>query len=234
MQSDPTAIQTMQAALQQSGGIYKWRGIHSAEMRVTIPPHGKSAPVTLLLLDDWSTLNTKYRRGFVGKTKTPKDHNGAASFNSKADGTGMTVPEFDQARVLADHLPAAAIEVILRRPEYVVKQSAPGKCPAESLCVDVYRQSYPQGPFVKEQEWIISTASGLPASVQYRLPNLLHSGIETWGKITYKAYSTSSGLQVPSDVEIDIGSGMKMESQLQSLNLNVPFDTKHFDQEIAQ
>jgi hypothetical protein len=224
----------MQAALQQLGGVSIWRGIHSAEMRLTIPSHSQSAPATLLLLDDWSATTTKYRRGFVGKTKTPKNHNGASSFNTKADGTGMTVPEFDQARVLADHIPAAAIEVILRRPEYVVRQGDSRKCPSESQCVDVYRQRDPQGPYSKEQEWTISTASGLPSSVQYLLPNLLHSGIELWGKITYKAYSTKNGLMVPSDVEIDMGSGMIMESQLQSLNLNVPFDTNHFDQESAQ
>jgi hypothetical protein len=234
MQSDPAAVQIFRSVLQQSGGIDTWKGIRSMEIRVSFVVPGKPNPVNLLMLDDWSTKATIYRRGFVGLTTTPRDHNGAPAFNTKKNGTGKTVQEFDQARVLADHVPAAAIEVILRRPDYVVKQSDSDKCPNAQQCLDVYRQNIPNGPFVKEQHWIISTSNGLPTKVKLRLPSLLQPSREIWEEVSYNNYAPNNGLTVPTDVEINMGAGMRQRSHLEAMTPGVVFDAKHFDQELAR
>ena len=125
------------------------------------------------MLDNWSTDATVYRRGAIGSKSAPHDHNGQDSFRPSDTGKAGTIAEFDQARVLAGSLPAAAAEIILRRTSsYIAKDATGTRCTTTLMCVDIYRKSKPNAPFIREEEWLISRETGLPTIVDLILPNL--------------------------------------------------------------
>ncbi len=151
--SDPAAIAMMQNALAASGGLQAWRALRKAKSQYSSPgPKGKT--ISVLLLDDWTSSSVRYRRGVRGSNVSPVDHDGHTTFAVGAAGKHpQQVPEFDQARVLADHLPSAAIEVMLRSKSYLFKPINDRQCSVGNVCAKVYRQAIEDGPFLDEQEW---------------------------------------------------------------------------------
>jgi hypothetical protein len=143
------------------------------------------------------------------------------------------IPEFDQARVLIAHLPGASIEILLRRPEYVLKISAAGHCGADQQCVEVYRTPK-VGPTFKEQEWSISTATGLPTVVRYTIQNVNNPSKSIWEEVDYKTFQTVQGVMVSSQVEMGFPGGRRQTFSYSAPTLNQPFNTGAFDSEAIQ
>ena len=226
--SDPQAISIMQSTLAHLGGVEEWRGIRSAETHVTVTRPDGTSPKKLYMLDDWSTDNTRFRRRSPAFTGAPVDHNGSGMRVIHSP-KGMTaVPEFDQARVLLQHLPGASLEIILRKPEYLVKSAKNRFCASSSQCVDVYRKN-PHGPTLKEQEWTISTETGLPMSVRYAGLSLMSSSMQVWEKIDFGTFQKSGNVLVPGDAMLGTPNGHSAKFTFDPPAFNQPYDTKKFD-----
>jgi hypothetical protein len=183
-------------------------------------------------LDDWSQQNARYRRAVRGSAKTPEDHNGSASFPVKLGQTQIVVAEFDQARLLVGRLPAAAAEVMLRRPEYLLRMST-SPCDAGDICVDVFRKPQSSVPTAPEQRWKISSSTGLPDAVLLR-PTAVGSPANTgWTIVHYGTFTSQSDVLLPQTIVLGDGTGAQ-SLQLVSFKPNPGFDPTSFDQEVAQ
>jgi hypothetical protein len=231
--SDPLAIQALHKVIEASGGMKVWRDIHSAKIRLAITPMGAAQAHEFLMLDDWSSDSTRYRRGAIGMTKAPKDHNGQTTFIASSGEQQRAVPEYDQARVLAGSLPAAAAEIILRKPSYIAVQASGAKCTSDNLCIDIYRQAAPKLPFVREEEWIISQSSGLPTVIDLLLPNL-SGGRPVVEEFQFDQMFSQNGLQIPSRIIMRHPSGATHVRTVVSFQPNVEFDKAAFDKELSQ
>jgi len=189
------------------------------------------------MLDDWTSGTTKYRRGIVGSSGKPKDHNGASSLDirdPKGEVLKRTVPEFDQGRVLADHLPAAAADVIIRSHDYIVKSIQSDQCLSQNNCIAVYRSSIDKGPYTLEQIWTITNTSGLPSVIKLRLPDVMRGTRTFWKTIAYSDYKNVNNVFVPATLNVSMPMGVAQTRTLVSIQPDVAFDTHNFDQEIGQ
>ncbi|MGA1982951.1 MAG: hypothetical protein ABSG84_10770 [Acidobacteriaceae bacterium] len=232
-QSDPAAIQAMENVLVQSGGVGVWSEMRSAEESFSVLGVGEKTPHVMMLLDDWSLITTRYRRGVQGQITPPSDHNGTATFPLNTGLTQIAVPEFDQARTLVPRLPAAAAEVMLRRQEYVIKISNLQHCSSGDICLDVYRMAGSSQFSVPEQQWKISSTTGLPTTIRYQTTTVGPSSGTMWEEIFFLRYSNEDGVIVPVSLLVS-RMGQRQFWTFISFTQNVGFDTAKFDQEIAQ
>jgi hypothetical protein len=233
VQSDDAAIQAMKNVIVQSGGVDAWTSLRSAKETFSVSTPGQTTPQVLSLLDDWSLETTRYRRRVQGQAAPPSDHNGAATYTADAGTLRGPVAEFDQARVLAARLPAAAAEVMLRRHEYVLKISKTQGCQSSEICVDVFRASGPGQPVALEQQWKISALRGLPVTIRYQTSSPRPLPEPIWRDVYYLRYETKNGLMIP----VSIGMILRGEQQtwtLVSITKSPGFDIAKFDQEVAQ
>jgi hypothetical protein len=160
------------------------------------------------------------------------DHDSHAKFTVGTEEHRLEVPEFDQARVLADHLPSAAIEVMLRSNDYIFKQIPADHCSRGNTCAAVYRQSVSNGPFQKEQEWDFSTSTGLPVAVKLLLPDALRNTAEVWEQISFGDYAPNSNCLIPQVLNVALPGGRSQTRHLDFIQQAVPFDVQAFDQEL--
>lgn len=231
--SDPVAIQALQRVIDASGGMEAWKRIRSAKVRLGISSPTATQSHEFVMLDDWSSEATRYRRGAVGGKRTPHEHNGQSTFNASDKGKDKVVPEFDQARVLAGSLPAAAAEIILRRSSYVAKQAAGTRCTADMLCIDIYRQPAPNTAFIREEEWLISQSTGLPTVIDIALPNL--TGVRPiYEEFQFEEMLAVDGVTIPGKIEMQHPSGATQIRKVVSFVPNARFDTSAFDQEVSR
>ena len=231
--SDQPAINLMRNVVAASGGLHAWSQVRSAKALYTsVDSH--NAPHRSLLLDDWSSTNVRYCRGHEGSNVTRLHHDGRSSFNTSVNGKARQVPEFDQARILAHHIPAAAAEVILRTSSYLLKTVPNSECAQGYSCVDVYRRLSPHGPYLKEQEWELSSSSGLPDTIKLRLPDVLRGTKEIWESLSLRDYANKSSILVPHTIIAHMPGGSTQTRRLASINFGVPFDMQAFDKEVAQ
>jgi hypothetical protein len=234
VKSDAAAIHAMRNVMAQSGGEAAWKEIRSVEESFSILGAGEKTPHVMLLLDDWSLDTTRYRRKVQGQSSLPSDHNGAPTYPVKMGTSQVLVPEFDQARTLAGHLPGAAAEIMLRRKEYVLKISTSGQCDSGNICVDVLRAGNPIIPPIPEQRWTIALSNGLPVSVRIALPRVGNATRTRWEEVQYLGYAAESGLQIPVATDHIKANGTKETWTFVSLKKNCGFDTAKFDTEVAQ
>ncbi len=231
--SDAAAIQAMKNVMAQSGGEAAWREIRSAEESFSILGVGEATPHVMLLLDDWSLNTTRYRRKGQGQSGPPTDHNGAASYTATMNTYQVSVPEFDQARVLVSRLPAAAAEVMLRRSEYVLKISTSQACPSGDICVDVFRTRGSSLPPSLDQQWRLSASTGLPTTIRFQTTTVGHVMGPVWREVYFVQFATKEGLVVPAIIGTNFR-GQRQAWTLVSFKKNPGFDISHFDQEVAQ
>jgi hypothetical protein len=231
--SDALAVRALGRVVASSGGAAAWRTIRSAKIRLTVSAPGATKSHDLLSLDDWSSENTIYRRGIVGGRRTPHDHTGRSTFVASDEGKSRTVPEFDQARVLAGSLPAAAAEIILRNHLYLAKMGSGTRCSEETICIDIYRQPTEKAPFVREEEWFVSQSTGLPTVIDVTLPNLM--GIRPIvEEFRFSQMLTVDGVAIPAKVEMRHPSGSTQIRNVVSFLPNAKFDAAAFDKEVGQ
>jgi hypothetical protein len=234
----------MRNVLVNSGGASAWTSLRSAtevfsvetlENKKTVPSGvdtQTSAPRIIRLLDDWSAEKALYRRRTQGETSAPVDHNGESTFTVKQNGRSVDLPEFDQARLLVDRLPAAAAEITLRRPEYILKLSKLQACEIGIICIDVFRTTNSTVPLAPEQQWKISAATGLPVSIRYQVTSV-GSQAKIWQEVYFLKYGAQQQLIIP----VSIGFNFRGQRQVWtfvSLAANPSFDTSRFDEEAAQ
>ncbi len=231
--SDSVATQALHSVIQASGGMKAWRETRSAKIRLTITALGSTQSHESLMLDDWSSDSPRYRRGTVGSNRTPKEHSGQATFIASQGEQKRAVPEFDQARVLAGSLPAAAAEIILRNPAYIAVQASGARCTSDSLCVDIYRQTASKSPLIREEEWIISQSTGLPTVIDIILPNL--AGVRPiFEEFKFDQWTNEHGVQIPSKIEMRHPSGATQVRTVVSFQPSAGFDTASFDKELSR
>jgi len=230
--TDQAAIAAMQTALTNLGGAKSWQNIRSAKAHATTSPDGTKTTV-IAFMDDWSTKMTRFRRRYSGSSAIPKDHNGSSATVMHTKNGDKAIPEYDQARVLLGYLPGAAIEVMLRRPEYVFKTATMRHCNANEQCVDVYRKPL-SGPTVKEQEWTISTVNGLPIAARYAMTNMANASQFIWEEIDYSSFQSIQGIMVPNQAQVGLPNGLKRTFTYSSFTFNRPFDPTAFDAEVIQ
>jgi len=232
-QSDTAAIKAMQNIIVHSGGEAAWRETRSAEEAFSVLGPGEKTPQVMLLLDDWSPGTTRYRRKVQGQKSPPTDHNGAASYSTAIGTSQVSVPEFDQARVLVSRLPAAAAEVMLRRSEYVLKISKAQICKGRDICLDVYRTRSSILPPIPEQQWKISAVTGLPITVRYQTSTIGKVAAPVWREVYFLRYAAEDELIVPVSIGMVLGDKPQTWTFV-SLKKNPGFDISKFDQEAAQ
>ena len=233
MQSDPSAVEMLKLLLDQGGGRKAWSGIHSAKFKADVSMSGVSGTRSSLLVDDWSSRETKYRRKFEGRSEQPIEHNGTRTFAVRKGKDVKRVPEFDQARVLLSHMPLAAAEILLRRPEYRVSLPKYRRCSSDSSCFDVYRAIGNSSVSLREQEWTISNSTHLPTVIRYILPNT-GGGLMQWKEIDFTQFASVNGLSVPTDIDIKLPGGLKQHWHYSLLGTNVAFDAQVFDGEAVR
>jgi hypothetical protein len=233
MQSDAAAIQAMRNVMAQSGGEAAWKDIRSAEESFSILGAGETTPHVMSLLDDWSLDTTRYRRKVQGQSHPPTDHNGTPTFIANTGSSQLVAPELDQARVLVGRLPAAAAEVMLRRPEYVLKISNAQVCKNSDVCIDVYRSRGSSRPASLDQQWKISGTTGLPITVRYQTSTVGHVVGPVWTEVYFLKYATEEGLIVPVSIGMNFR-GPRQTWTLVSLKKSSGFDISKFDSEVAQ
>jgi len=231
--SDSSAVAAMQAVLKRLGGASAWTTIRSAETHATIFSLDGKKSVPLYLLDDWSTDVTKFRRRLPASSQKPVDHIGTPARMVHTPNGDKAMPEFDQARVLLEHLPGAAIEIMLRKPEYIFKSGSNGRCGPSEQCVDVYRKGQ-NGLIVKEQEWTISAATDLPSCVRYTSPNILGPSTQTWQRIDFDGFRSVGNVVVPSQVDLGAPNGSHARLSYRVPTFNLQYDTSAFDAEGLQ
>jgi len=231
--SDILATRALRKVIEASGGVDAWAQIHSAKVRLSITTPRAAKVQDFLMLDDWSTDAPIYRRGLVGSRRTPREHAGQKAFIASEVGKARSVPEFDQARVLAGSLPAAAAQIILRRRAYLAKLGDGARCTPDVFCIDIYRQVAPNGIFVREEEWLVSKSTSLPIVVDLRLPNL--TGIRPiYEEFQFDQMLTTGGVSIPGKIEMRHPSGSTQIRSVTSFLPNAPFDTAAFDKEVTQ
>jgi hypothetical protein len=223
----------MKNVMAQSGGEAAWRETRSTKESFSVLGTGETTPHVMLLLDDWSLESTRYRRKVQGQRSPPTDHNGAASYPATMGTSQVPVPEFDQARVLVNRLPAAAAEVMLRRTEYVLKVSNSQKCKSGDICVDVFRTRGSSLPPSLDQQWKISTSTGLPTTIRYQTTTVGHVTGPVWREVYFLQFATKEGLVVPAMIGANLR-GQRQVWTLVSFKKNPGFDISQFDQEVAQ
>ena len=232
-QSDPAAVKAMRNVIGQSGGADAWKRIRSAEESFSVLGKDDKTPHVIRLLDDWSSNTTRYRRGLQGKTGHPMDHNGTSTFSLNTGASQVEVPEFDQARTLVPRFPAAAAEVMLRRTEYVLRISSTQICKSGDICVDVFRAHGSTLPSTPEQQWKISSTTGLPTTVRYQIETVgPHPGI-VWREVYFLKYDSEDGLTIPVSIVVSLR-GRREFWRFTSMKQNPGFDTSKFDREVAQ
>jgi hypothetical protein len=232
VQSDQAAVQAMRNVIVQSGGVAAWQQIRSAKEAFSVLSPGEKTPQVALFLDDWSLATTRYRRRMRGQTNPPGDHNGDPTYPTDMGSTHVMTPEFDQARVLLNKLPAAAAEVMLRRPEYVLQVSK-SPCEAGMICIDVFRILNSTMQLLPEQQWKINATSGLPASIRYWVPSIGASPGRLLKEVHFLQYATEDGLVLPVSIMTKFGSLLQAWNFI-SFKSNPGFDTSKFDREDAQ
>jgi len=231
--SDPAAVSALEKVIEASGGRQAWGAIHSAKVRLTVTSAGDKESHDVVMLDDWSSDIVRYRRGTVGASRKPKDHDGQTTLSVLRAGKIGQLHEFDQAHVLAGNLPAAAASIILRRPSYIAKEANGAKCAPPAFCVDIYFRSTDQGPFVRQEEWTLSDTSNLPLRIDLFLPNLMGSTpiIE---EFQFDSMMRQAGLVIPNRIEMRPPGGGTQIRDVLRFEPNVAFDKDSFDQELSR
>ena len=169
-----------------------------------------------------------------GQPTNPIDHNGGQTFVAKVGTAQYMVQEFDQARTLVSHLPAAAAEVMLRRREYILKISVSRRCDSGNICVDVFRTWGSNVPPFPEQQWTIDASTGLPVTVRFVLPRVGNDLRSQWEDVRFLRYAAERELVIPVATEFTKPSGTKEAWTFVSLKENCGFDPASFDQEVAR
>jgi len=231
--SDATAVQLLERVVEASGGADAWKSINSSKMRISVTSTNSSTEHEFLLLDDWSSGATKYRRGAVGSGRAPKEHNGQESFNADVSESKKRVREFDQARVIVGSLPAAAAEIILKNSNYIAKINSGSRSTQENICIDIYRKQTEDAPFVREEEWLISKSTGLPVTVDIILPNLSGRRL-LFEEFQFKQMTKIDGLTLPGITTMRRPNGSTQQRVVKEFVPNARFDTSAFDREVAQ
>jgi hypothetical protein len=231
MESEQAAVETLKAVLDHAGGRKAWAGVHSVKLKADVSMSGVTGTHRALFLDDWATKDTRYRRRFEGRNEVPREHDGGKSFPLQKKGAVKHVPEFDQARVLLSHLPFASAEIMLRRSEYKIVTPKYRRCPADSLCFDIYQTVSAGGAAMRQQEWTISKASYMPTVIRYILTNS-GTGLLKWKEIDFGQFSTLNGFSVPVDIDTGLPGGIKQHWHFSAVELNAAFDKKAFDNEV--
>jgi hypothetical protein len=234
MNSDAAAIQAMKNVMAQSGGQSAWENVRSTEETFSVTRAGNTSSRVHVLLNDWSSDMTRYRNAVHGQPSAPIDHNGSETFVAQLGAAQYVVQEFDQARSLVGHLPAAAAEVMLRRNEYVLKISTSRPCDSGSICVDAFRRRALFLPRIPEQQWTIAVSTGLPVSIRLALPVVGSAPSNQWEEIRYLGYAAEGGLIIPVTTERIMPNGWKDAWTFVSLRSNCGFDTAKFDKEVTQ
>jgi|GEM_PF-3513791 len=243
--SDLAATQALQNVISRSGGRSAWSAMHIVKCRYRIVGTTGRHP-DLLMLDDWTTTIVRYRRGEAGSGRQPRDHDGNPSLRSPSDPTSPKIPEFDQARVLADHLPAAAASTIIGSGSYIVKSIPQTLCIPANTCLAVYRRLH-ERMALKEQEWTISDSTGLPTSILLRLPSVsmnppqgtivpaspMHHPL-TWERVRFDTYDIQGDVTVPGLIAISFPGGSGQLRKLVSARASQVFDKAAFDAEVLR
>ncbi len=231
--SDPNMVLALRQFIDNSGGIRRWDNIKSAELRVTMMALGSKEAHDAILLDDWSSNVVRYRRAVIGMKRPPIDHDGAHQLEMQNTGRPRYFREFDQARLLAGSLPAAAAEIILKNSSYIVQRDKTSLCPLGYLCANIFRKANTGYPFVREEEWFFDPESGMPKAIDLVLPNL--SGQRpVMEEFQFVHMTTQDGLLIPEHVRLIPPGGGIQSRTLVFLKSNVPFDKRAFDEEIEK
>jgi len=235
MTSDDAAVTAMQNVLARSGGAAAWEGTKSARETFNIKAaSGADGEVAQHFLDDWSTEVTRYRRIRSNAGVAPEDHNGSPSFSASIGGRQVPIPEFDQARVVADRLPAAAAQIMLGNHNYVLKIARSRPCDSGSICVDVFEKQRFGPSSAPEQQWTISTSTGLPTSVAIAGFVIGPAQASHWRVVHYLQYENRQNLTLPVSLRVDGPTGRTTAWTLVSFTPNSGFDTMKFDQEVTR
>lgn len=233
IQSDAAAIQAMANVIEKSGGEAVWRDITSAKETFSVSAKDNTAQLMVRLLNDWSTESTRYRRKVQGQTRPPIDHNGNATYSADNGTKQLRVPELDQARTMVATLPAAAVSIMLRRTEYVLKISKTQTCRVDDICIDVFRTAGPTLPVTPEQQWKISSSSGLPYSIRYQVTVIGTPSMVVWREAYFPRYDSEEGITIPVSITLNLR-GQWQSWTFVSLKKNPGFDTASFDRENVQ
>jgi hypothetical protein len=230
--SDEGARRLVLQVVTNSGGLQAWRSVRSARTDFAEPsPQG--APKRHMMMDDWSTDTVRYSRAFGGDQSSAVNRDGIPSYKV-ADKHGQhTLPEYDQARILVDHLPAAAAEIMLRHAEYIFKNVDTGQCPEGFSCIDVYRQPQTNAAFVREQEWVVSNTTTMPVTIFINLPNPMNQATQ-WKRVDFDNFTTIGSLTVPNSISTSYPGGMRHRRTLTSLRINAPYDKVSFNVEVGR
>ncbi len=233
--SDAAAKAALQQMVTASGGSQVWGTLGSSILRYRITGSSNTQPADRLMLDDWSSDKTRYRRGYQGMTGHPVEHNGRADLHvvsPKDKKKTITIQEFDQARVLASHIPAAAALVILRNSAYIAKTRP--ECPAQKVCVTIYRRAAPKDPFQCEEQWTLDVTTHLPEEVSLLLPSVLPDARRAWKSTLFYDYRSEQGVQLPHRIVFRIQGLEGPHQELVSARFSTGFDTAVFDQEMGK
>ncbi len=233
--SDETAKTMLRQVITASGGFQLWNTTGSSMLRYRSAGASEAQQPDRLMLDDWSSDKVRYLRGHVGMTGHPIEHDGKTSLSvvsSKDKKKIVTIPEFDQARVLASHLPAAAALVILRSPIYIAKTST--GCEPGRACLAVYRRLASQSDFRREQQWVLDMNTHLPIAIRLLLPDVLRGNFEVWKTVSFSDYRLEQGLQLPHLLATGILGQNGPAQKLLDAKFSVGFDTASFNQEVGK
>lgn len=233
--SDASASMALRQTLDAMGGTEAWNRMGSAIARYRRSEAPANKLTDIMMLDDWSTRNIRYSRGTSGMTAKPTGHDGSSVLkvvSAKSKSTIGSISEFDQAGVLASHLPAAAALIILRNPLYLVKTSS--TCGAGEMCLTIYRKDTTQSLFHIVQTWTIGKDTYLPERVSIALPTIGKGVTMKWKTVQFYSYLPEQGVKVPDRFSMAI-EGMKGPVQtLVSIKLSTGYDLDAFAQEVRK
>jgi hypothetical protein len=235
--SDTAAVTAVRNALEAMGGENNWGAVRSSRIQVSAcPATSKTACTQRTFIDDWSGSYPRYKRGnhtYRRNAVTAAD--GSRSYQVKLGQASFRMPEYDAPRVLAEHMPGAALAYVLDHPKQYVLRTASSstrallmsgdadfRLPAASdlIQVKVLRLLAANGPAIEEQQWFLSTKTGLPRFVRISLPNLTN-GASVWQRYDYTNFAqTSSGLLAPSQVKVSMPNGSAKILNLSQAEVN--------------
>jgi hypothetical protein len=201
---DPEALAAVQSAISTMGGAAVIGTIQSSVAQGTSVVSG-SAPGSATSFT-WSHSGRDFRyendaitgsHVFVSNNGSPCDIDGTAIVPSSTSAARSTLPF---------HIPAVVLYNELNNPNYSI--TFVGATPLNgipALHIQTADNSDSAGQLVTPQDWYFNATTGLPLSVQYRIPD--SGSAQNWqpGSISFANFQTTDGVLVPFQLTIQEG-----------------------------
>jgi hypothetical protein len=201
---DPQAIAAIQSAIAATGGITAISAIQSSIAQGTsvATPDDGSGTITFT----WSLSGQDFR---YENDATIGSHVFVSNSGNPCDIEGSTLVSLGPQAARANlpfHIPALALLNELSNPNYTLTYVGTATLNGTAAVhIQTADNSDSVGQLVSPQDWYFDPTTGLPLSVQYRIPNPADSQSWFLGSMSFASFRAVNGVLVPFQLTIQEG-----------------------------